>query len=439
MCNKYSDKEVELLECRIKELEAKIAEMDKRLQLYESPHIPSSKRIVKIAEPGKEPKQKGAPIGHKGTTRETREPDRTVTLNPDSCPKCNGTNIGIVNRRKKTVEDIEIIKHITEYHFFECRCNDCNTCFATACPELPAEGRFGPNISSLWSMLHYEGIIPFDRLSQVSKNGLDMFVSPAGIHNAIYRNAKPFKQEFEEIYERVSNSGSARSDETSYSFNGKPYWLWNISAGDDTLVLIRNSRGSKVLKEVFGEFFDGVLTSDCFSAYGKFNAREYQKCWAHILVAGRDLAKHGSEGKELYTILCRMYECVKNIKKNNLENTYAVKQWISRAIRKFILLSKTEYGSKAVLNLALRLEKYKEQWFTCLKYPEVEPTNNGSERDIRKIVLSRKVSGLHRSILGIRSREIMMSVLLTEQKNGQNPYAHVLNGLKNYNLGNKGS
>jgi hypothetical protein len=439
VCNKYSDKEVEMLEGRIKELESKIVELDKRLRIYESPHVPSSKRIIKIVEPAKEPKKKGAPIGHTGTTRETPAPDKTVKLNPDFCPKCNGTNIGIVKRRKKTVEDIEIIKHITEYHFFECRCNDCNAYFATTCPELPAEGRFGPNISSLWSMLHYEGIIPFDRLSQVSKNGFNTIVSPAGIHNAIYRNTKPFKQEFEEIYERVSNSKSARSDETSYSFNGKPYWLWNISACDDTLVLIRNSRGSKVLKEVFGEFFDGVLLSDCFSAYGKFDAREYQKCWAHVLRDAKDLAMHNSEGAKLYKILCRMYDYIKNAKANNLENTPKVRQWIRNAMQRIGLLSDTPYGSKAVMNLVLRMQKHKDDWFTCLKYEDVEPTNNSSERDIRKNVLARKVSGLHRSSLGLRSREIMMSVLLTAKKKGQNPYAHVLNGIKNYNSGTKRS
>lgn len=101
MCNKYSDKEVEMLEGRIKELESKIAELDKRLRTYENPHIPSSKRIIKVREPPKEPKKKGAPIEHKGTTRETQEPDKIMTLKPDSCPKCNGTNIGIVKRRKR--------------------------------------------------------------------------------------------------------------------------------------------------------------------------------------------------------------------------------------------------------------------------------------------------------------------------------------------------
>lgn len=426
------------------ELEAykkRCEELEKIVIACTNPHIPSSKRIIKEAasETPKEPKKKGAPVGHNGATRETPKPDSKVTLAPKSCPYCNGLSIRTLKERKKTVEDIEIIKHATRYTYFDCQCEECKALFTTTCPEMPAEGRFGPNISALWALLHYKGTVPFDRLSAISANGFKMPVSVGGIQNAIYRTARTFKPEFNEIWKNVSESKYAKSDETTYSFNGKPYWLWNISAGCDTLVLMRNSRSSKVLKEVFGEFFDGVLLSDCFSAYGKFNAREYQKCWAHVLEAARDLAKHGSEGKELYAILCRMYDYIENAKKNNLENTHAVKQWVRRAIRKIVSLSKTEYGSKAVTNLVLRMEKYKDQWFTCLKYPEVEPTNNGSERDIRKIVVARKVSGLHRSILGLRSREIMMSVLLTAQKKGQNPYAHVQNGVRNYNSGTKGS
>jgi len=76
----------------------------------------------------------------------------------------------------------------------------------------------------------------------------------------------------------VINSKYVRSDETTYSFNGNKYRLWNLSTKRETLILLRNSRGAKVLKELFGEFFDGFLNSDCFGAYLRFKAREYQKC-----------------------------------------------------------------------------------------------------------------------------------------------------------------
>jgi len=44
---------------RIKSLEA-------RLRIYENPHVPSSKRIIKEVKVVKKPRKRGAPKGHRG-------------------------------------------------------------------------------------------------------------------------------------------------------------------------------------------------------------------------------------------------------------------------------------------------------------------------------------------------------------------------------------
>lgn len=199
---------------------------------------------------------------------------------------------------------------------------------------------------------------------------------------------------------------------------------------------MRNSRGSKVLKELFGDFLDGVLNSDCFSAYGKFKAKEYQKCWAHIIERCKRPCENTMKKEvELHKMLLRMYNYIKKVKQEKQEDTPRVKAWIRQAKKKIISWLDKNWESKAVLNLVLRITKYSDDWFTCLKYPYVEPTNNSSERDIRKSVIARKISGQHRSELGMRSREIMMSTILTLRKRNKNPFNFVHNGIEKYNLG----
>jgi len=425
--NKHLKKEIERLEIENKELK-------KRLRAYENPHTPPSKHIKRKVTTVKTPKKRGAPKGHKGVTRKTPAPDRIAELEPTICPRCKAKKPRILKKHRKTSEDIQIVKVVTEFHYYDCFCEKCGKKFVTSSEELPKKGRFGPTISSLWTILHYVGTIPFDRLSLISKNCFDMTLSAAGMHNCIYRTAGVFEPYFRRIRNRVTKSGYVRSDETSYPFNEEKYWLWNISTPKDVLVLIRDSRGAKVLKEVFGHFLDGVLNSDCFSAYGRFKAREYQKCWAHILRDAKDLAKHSKEGEELYKMLSHMYNYIARAKDNGDENTAKVKHWIWRSKKNINSWLDKNYESKAVLNLVLRMSKYMDQWFTCLKYPFVEPTNNSSERDIRKNVVARKISGLHRSQLGLRYREIMMSTLLTQQKRGRNPFEFVLNGIEKHNL-----
>lgn len=412
-------------------LYAEVVELRKLVQILMSPHIPSSKQIIKEKEEPKEPKKLGAPEGHKGATRKTPMPNRIINHEkPSCCIKCNSQNLKI-KQRKKIIEDIIIIPDIAEINYFDCSCKDCGKMFETTSLELPPHGKFGPNITALWANMHYIGTIPFKRLSTISTECFSTNITPSGIMNAVYRTSKTFEPEFEVIKENVKKSDYAGSDETKYSDS----WLWNISTRTDVLVLMRNTRSSRVLIEVFGERYSGILNSDCFSAYEKYEADEYQKCWAHILQDAEDLAKHNHEGKELYKDLSRMYKYIKRTKENKEEDSEKAKFWTWRQKQKMKSWINESYESKAVLNLVLRINKYLDQWFTCLKYDFVEPTNNTREREIRKNVISRKISGCHRSDKGKRAREIMMSNILTIKKKGETPFEFIQNTIKNHNLG----
>ena len=372
------DAHIKQLEEENAALKKKCEELEKRLRAYENPHTPPSKHIKRKVTIVKTPQKRGAPKGHKGFTRKTPTPERIIELEPENCPRCEAKKPRILKKHKRTVEDIQIINVVTEFHYYDCLCEKCGKKFVTTSDELPKNGRFGPTISSLWTILHYVGTIPFNRLSQISSNCFGMNISAGGIHNCIYRTVGVFEPYYRRIRNRVAKSQYVRSDETTYPFNGEKHWLWNISTKKDVLILIRDSRGSKVLKEVFGDFLDGILNSDCFSAYARFKAAQYQKCWAHVLRDGKDLAKRSKEGKELYKMLSHMYDYITKVKDNSDENTQKVKKWVWRAKKKINLWLDKNYESKAVLNLILRMSKYEEDWFTCLKYPFVEPTNNSA-------------------------------------------------------------
>src|SRR3989338_7936447 len=94
----------------IAKLEKHIEELEKLLKLYESPHIPSSKRIIKTKDEEKPAKNRGAPVGHRSATRKTPVPDMTIELKPKTiCPGCNSRKIKS-KKRKQLVEDIDIRK-----------------------------------------------------------------------------------------------------------------------------------------------------------------------------------------------------------------------------------------------------------------------------------------------------------------------------------------
>ena len=52
-------------------------------------------------------------------------------------------------------------------------------------------------------------------------------------------------------------------------------------------------------------------------------------------------------------------------------------------------------------------------WYTCILYPCMEPTNNLSEQFIRKHVLMRKIMGTFRSEIGAEYYQYIVSVFAT--------------------------
>lgn len=427
-------KRIEVLEKHDAEREKKLVVLEARLALYENPNTPSSQKRFPERKTREEPSGRlGRPPGYEGSTRPTPKPDRVIDTKPSGC-KCGWNKIRILQEFSKIVEDVEIRRIATKFIFYQCQCTKCGLMFETTHENLPKEGVFGPTLISIWNALHYQGAVPFKRLADFSEKCLGVPITPSGLMEAVYRSAHVFQPFYDETGESLPSANYACSDETSYSFNGSKYWLWNFSNHDVSFVKIVDSRASAVPKQVLGENFKGVLNTDCYPGYDSVKADEKQKCWAHLLREAKQLSEHYTEGKRLYAHLKHMYSYVKKVKEEHREGKPRVKGWVTRSIGRFHQWIKHKWRFKKVRTLVKRIARYECEWFTCLKYDFVEATNNGSERDVRKNVIARKISGLHRSERGVHSREIMMSVLLTMPKKGVNAYGFVLNGLKAYNL-----
>ena len=73
-------------------------------------------------------------------------------------------------------------------------------------------------------------------------------------------------------------------------------------------------------------------------------------------------------------------------------------------------------GVKAYTKLrkfANKIENGLAYWFTCVLYPEAEPTTNRAERALREIVVQRKITGTLRNERGTHRTEVLMTCLQT--------------------------
>ena len=295
------------------ELKEKITLLEKKLHMYENPHTPSSQRRFKGGSKGITPHGKrGAPKGHHGATRKTPKPDEVVTVTTDECPFC-GCNPGASQEVETAIiEELPPPKKIkvTQYEFHTYECPSCGLRFTTQHKDYPNEGVFGVNLLTYITMLkfHLRGVLW--RIQGFLQHLCGFNISVKGIHDILLRVGNACKNEYHQLVHRVRQARWRHTDETGMSVNGKNWWLWNFRTDmDESLVVIRDSRGKKVLEEILGEDYTGADITDGWWVYK--NLRVVQRCWAHLLREVDSNKNVSEEGEALSKEIPKRYRLLK--------------------------------------------------------------------------------------------------------------------------------
>jgi len=100
---------------------------------------------------------------------------------------------------------------------------------------------------------------------------------------------------YDQLAQRLPQESQVGVDETGHHHDGRLHWTWCFDSSDYSLFKIDPSRGSKVLQNVLGQDFTGIVCADYCRAYRKY-ARLFdvrvQYCMAHLVREIRFLAEH---------------------------------------------------------------------------------------------------------------------------------------------------
>ena len=419
------------------EQQARIAELEKRLAYYENPHTPSSARKLfnkKVQDASKSDdtmKKRGAPKGHRGATRPKPEPDVTIDVIADECEECGSQNIQDLDEvEKNTVEDLpppQKIK-VTEFIRHKVKCLDCGHEFISKHPDCPKVGKFGIFLLVYITMLkfHLRGVL--QKIQDFLLYGNDFKISTKGIHDILLRVGNVCRISYEKNIERLRNAAWIHIDETGIKVNGEKYWLWIFRTNyNEILVVIRKSRGGKVLDEILGPDWDKPIIVDGWKAYWKYQV--VQRCWAHLLReidAFKDVSEHG---KQLSDTIYNCFDSLKEFlaKNPSLDEREKQKQVFENEMKDIVeKYSKIKELYKPTKYLKNGLGK----WYTCLLFPGMEPTNNLGEQAMREHVIMRKIIGCFRSKNGAYNYQYIASLLATLKLQGKNIFEELENLLR---------
>jgi len=402
-------RENELLKRRIIELEARLAQ-------YENAHTPPSlkrggsrKKDAKEGEKGK-PGQK---IGHKGLTRQTAKPDKEVQVTKDLCPDC-GAKLGDPFKiESKIIEEIPEPQPVmvTEYKICHYICPCCQKEVVADDSSCPNEGIFGNNTIAQVALLKYGDRLPHRKIQDTLKRVYGLVISPATILDLTRRAADAVQSEYDAILNRIRNAPVLYIDETSIDVQGRNHWIWVFTTPAETFIVIRKSRGMKVLLEILTRKFKGTIVCDGWKSYSGFTNR-IQRCWAHLLRESKDLAEKVPEAVPLHEALRKIYDRLTDALKNDPPpEVRSVLWYLSRAMLNQLV--RQEYANEKARKFIAKISNGFEYWFTFVIQPGVEPTNNRAERALREHVVQRKIIGTLRNRKGTSIHERLMTVTAT--------------------------
>ena len=365
--------------------------------------------------------KRGGIIGHQGKTRDIPKPDQAIEVSLEACPGCGGDLQGWDSFVNHTVEDIILPTQKTIVTLYQKRRYYCSNCQKEIVPvhslEVPGS-HFGTTTLSLILMLKQKLHIPLPGIVFLLKSIWGLDITPSGVETQLAVAKKLCINPYQELLKQVRSSPIKHADETTWKVLGKLFWAWIICTRESTYITIEETRGGEVADRLLSDSAKtDVLVRDDYAGYQKLPLK-HQSCWAHLLRKVRDYSKlEGASGEvkllkgELNTMFGELDQTIKQ--EFNLKDREEKYLHYLNLIDQII---KRVYAHEDARRVQVRIKNQRENLLTTLLYPDVPLTNNQAERDLRGLVIQRKISGSSQSARGAEITAVLTSIVSTLNK-----------------------
>jgi len=398
-----------------------------------SPTTPSGMTPPYLKPPSRRRKKPpGRKKGHPGISRlRPGEVDHFKEHALRRCPNCHAPVKGPVKTYKRYVEDIPPIEkpEVTEHTLHGYWCSTCKKVVFSTLPDALPNAMIGLRLVVFTAWLHYLVGVSVNNIVKILSVVCRFKISAGGLTQAWTKLAYLLEPAYEHIGERISQSGVLNADETGWRVNGVTHWLWCFTNKTLCYYLITKSRGSPVIREVLGSIFRGILICDFWGAYNKISALAKQRCFYHLFTELAKVDKNNASPqwkafrKKLARLLKDAVRLFERKDPAQLETFSRRKGKLYHRLEQFLA---EDHKDKDAKRLIKRLKRHKNELFTFLEYENVSPYNNHAEQQMRKPVLSRKVSQQNRSEQGAKTHAVLMSLFRSAELQGKNPVETVL-------------
>jgi transposase len=410
---------------KINELEEEIVSLKTKLRYQErtakegffGSSTPSSKIPVKPNSSTEHQRNRGGgKPGHKGHGRASiceEDADKVEKISIGNiCPDC-GTTLEDKGSKARTVIDCQPVKmKKIVYHLQRKRCPKCKKLISARPPGVLAKCLYSNQLLAYVAVQHY---IYGNTLGQIEKR---TGIGYSSLVDAMHQLSKRLKDVPNALIEAYRNSPVKHADETGWRTDGNNGYAWLFCTADMSIFRFRGSRSASVAKEVFGpKPLPGVLVVDRYNGYNQMPC-SIQYCYAHLLRTAKDLEKNFPENVEIKSFVEALAQQLTNaMSLRTLDITdRQFKRQAAKIKNEIINITNSQARHPAIQKVQDIFREKAERLYHWAGDRTIPADNNLAERELRPLVIARKISFGSQSDAGARTREILMTVLHTLKK-----------------------
>ncbi len=410
---------------KIKELEEEVACLKDKLRYqrrtakegFFGSSTPSSKVPVKPNSSTRHQRNRGGgKPGHNGHGRSSiceQDADAVERVAIDNvCPDC-GNALEEKGVRARTVIDCQPIKmKKIVYYLQRKRCPKCKKVISARPPGVLAKCLYSNQLLAYVAVQHY---IYGNTLGQIEKQ---TGIGYSSLIDAMHQLARRLRDIPESLIQLYRDSPLKHADETGWRTDGQNGYAWLFCTPDVSIFRFRRTRSGSVAREVFGsEPLPGVLVVDRYNGYNRMPC-SIQYCYAHLLRTVKDLEKDFPENTEIAAFVEAFSPQLANaMSLRTLDITD--KQFKRQSAKiKDAIINITNHQAKhpAIRKVQDIFRQKAPRLYHWAEDRNIPADNNRAERELRPLVIARKISFGSQSDAGARTREILMTVLHTLKK-----------------------
>ncbi len=424
---------------RIEQLTARVADLERRLDLKERASKRQAAPFSK-GEPNPNPKKPGRKSGNAHGKHAHRLPPAeeqiVETLEaplPEACPHCGGAVVedeGVDEQFQTDLPDQPLRRK------FRIHKGTCKACRKRVRGRHPlqtsdavgaAQSQLGPHAQASVVYLNKRAGMSYGKIADCFREAHGIELRPSTATRIVLRNSDQLETTYDEIKESIAHSKIVVPDETGWREGGRPVWL-HVAVGDEaTCYVIDRRRNADTLENLIGLNFSGYLVRDGFASYDRFEDATHQLCMAHALRRARTLEEtlFGQNKRFPQQILDQFQEALalRDAFRVGEADRAALAAAHDEHVERLHRLTSRVRADERNNVFARHLAQYGPGWLQFLLEPDLPATNFLAEQALRTPIVNRKVFGGNRTAAGCRAQERICSAIQTCRQQKQSALA----------------